>query len=111
MLDVVEEIVLAIVFELGLLLVVRGLEAHELGLVEGLAVDGAASFLDVLGVAGACVAQGSVVLVVEPFAGTERHCGLEQFVHLGLGDGSWSRVGVGDGVELDDVVDVFLVLA
>ena len=38
--------------------------------------------------------------------------GLKQFVDLGLGDGSWSRVGVGDdGMELDDVVNVFLVLA
>ena len=51
------------------------------------------------------------MLVVEPFARAEGHCGLEQFVDLGLGDGSWSRVGVGDGMELDDVVNVFLVLA
>ena len=40
-----------------------------------------------------------------------RYCGLEQFVDPGLGDGSWSRAGVGDGMELDDVVNVFLILA
>ena len=73
MLNVVYQFFLAVVLELRLLVVVIHVEVHDLGLTKGLAMDGCASVIDVLGCACACV-EGTVVLVVEALGGAER-CG------------------------------------